>query len=162
MRTSRWIGLFLVIVAGVGLLAADSLRSRTTAAEQAPASAAASKFQPVDDSMHEFMEYQFQPTYLRLKAAMAKPPTDRAGWKPIKADSMILAEGGNLLLIRTPAKGGAEWNKWSIAVRTRGGQLYRAAKKQDYPSAQTHYRAMLTSCNACHKVFAKGKHQLKP
>ena len=29
---------------------------------------------PVEDSMHEFMEYVFQPTYLRLKASMATAP----------------------------------------------------------------------------------------
>jgi hypothetical protein len=150
----------LVMITG-GLLAADALRDRTAAAK-APAAPAHSEYKAVDASMHEFMEYHFQPTYLRLKAAMAKQPAGRAGWKPIKADAMILAEGGNLLLMRTPAKGGTDWNKWSIDVRTRGGELYRAATKSDYRSAQTHYRAMLTSCNACHKAFAKGKHQLKP
>ena len=31
---------------------------------------------PVEDSMHEFMEYVFQPTYLRLKASMAAAPVE--------------------------------------------------------------------------------------
>ena len=104
----------------------------------------------------------FQPTYKRLKVAMTKQPADRAGWKTIKADSMILAEGGNLLLMRTPKKAGADWNRWSVEVRELGGKFYRAAKKRDYKSAKTNYVAMLKSCNACHKKFAGGKHMLKP
>ena len=34
----------------------------------------------VEDSMHEFMEYVFQPTYKRLKVSMATEPEDKAGW----------------------------------------------------------------------------------
>ena len=152
----------LVIVGGIALVANESFLSRTATAEKAAAVAESPKFEPVDKSMHEFMEYVFQPTYKRLKVAMAKQPTGRTGWKSIKADSMILAEGGNLLLMRTPKKGGADWNKLSVAVRDLGGKFYRAAKKRDYISARTHYVAMLNSCNACHKKFADGKHMLKP
>ncbi len=118
--------------------------------------------EPVEESMHEFMEYVFQPTYQRLKAAMAAEPADKNGWKPIKADSLILAEGGNLLLFRTPAEDGKDWNDYSIAVRVAGGELYRAAQARDYQQAKTSYTAMLDQCNACHQQFAEGKYQLKP
>lgn len=33
---------------------------------------------------------------------MASEPTNNAGWKTIKSDALILAEGGNLLLSRSP------------------------------------------------------------
>ncbi len=36
---------------------------------------------PVEDSMHEFMEYVFQPTYLRLKQSMAAAPADNKDGK---------------------------------------------------------------------------------
>src|SRR5579862_5043618 len=75
---------------------------RPIQAGDAPQSEA--KLVPVDRSMHEFMEYYFQPTYLRLKPVMAAAPADNAGWKAIKADSLLLAEGGNLLLLRTPLR----------------------------------------------------------
>ena len=41
---------------------------------------------PVEDSMHEFMEYVFQPTYPRLKHSMMAVPADNKGWKAIKSD----------------------------------------------------------------------------
>jgi len=122
----------------------------------------------VDPSMHEFMEYVFEPAYKRLKVDMAKKPADRRGWKGIKGDAMTLAEGGNLLLHRLPEKTNAantknaDWTKYSVQVRKHGGDLYRAAKKMDYETATASYKTMLTSCNACHTQFADGKHQLKP
>lgn len=108
------------------------------------------------------MEYFFQPTYLRLRHAIAAEPSDNSGWRGIKSDALIFAEGGNLLLLRTPPKDPAKWNESSAAVRDFGGQLYRAARKKDFDAARKAYEKMLMSCNACHKEFAGGKHILSP
>jgi hypothetical protein len=112
--------------------------------------------------MHEFMEYAFQPAYERLKKHMAAEPADNAGWKAVKSDSLLLAEGGNLLLIRQPEEDAKDWVQHSNQVRELGGQLYQAAKKKDYAAARRHYQTMLTRCNACHQQFADGEHQLMP
>jgi hypothetical protein len=120
------------------------------------------KLVPVDRSMHEFMEYFFQPTYQRLKPVMAAAPSANAGWKAIKSDSLILAEGGNLLLLRTSLKDPAKWNEYSVAVRDSAGQLYKAARKKDFDASRKSYEQMLTNCNSCHKQFAGGKHLLAP
>jgi hypothetical protein len=117
---------------------------------------------PVERSMHEFMEYFFQPTYQRLKPLMASAPTANPGWKAIKADALILAEGGNLLLLRKSAKDPIHWSEYSLAVRDAGGQLYKAARKKDFVAARQAYEQMLTHCNRCHTQFAGGKHQLAP
>lgn len=118
--------------------------------------------QPVEPDMHEFMEYVFQPTYKRLKQAMAAAPTDNSVWKGIKADALILAEGGNLLMLRKSKENTASWDELSAAVRESGGELYKSAKKKDYQSARQHYEVMLKKCNACHDKFADGEHQLAP
>lgn len=118
--------------------------------------------QAVEESMHEFMEYVFQPTYKRLKASMAQPDKDNAIWKAIKSDGLILAESTNLLLHRLPEENAAAWTKQSIAVRELGGMLYQAAREKDSDAAAKHYAAMLQQCNQCHKQFADGKYQLEP
>ncbi len=118
--------------------------------------------QAVEDDMHEFMEYVFQPTYKRLKQSMSAEPADNSVWKGIKSDSLILAEGGNLLLLRVPDEDAATWSELSAAVRDLGGQLYRSAKKKNYADAGKSYRAMLMKCNDCHNKFADGEHQLAP
>ena len=146
------------VIAAVSIgLVFDSMTNKLPASKLANATP-----QPVEESMHEFMEYVFQPTYKRLKVSMAAEPKDNAGWKPIKADALSLAENANLLLIRTPDEGGEVWDQFSVAVRGTGGQLYQAARKRNYSMAQKSYAAMLNNCNACHKEFAGGKYQLQP
>lgn len=163
MKTRFPVPLVLVGVALASLSGAASTQrfvvSPSVAAE--PASDAPQP-EPVESDMHEFMEYQFQPVYLRLKASLAQAPENRAGWKGVKSDSLILAEGGNLLLLRKPEADVAEWDRYSVETRQHGGELYKAAKASDYANARKHYEAMLVSCNACHTKFADGKHQLKP
>lgn len=117
---------------------------------------------PVEEDMHEFMEYVFQPTYKRLKAVMAKTPEDNAAWKAIKADSLSLAEAANLIMMRPPEEDVEDWNAHSVAVRKHGKAFYTAARGKDFEAATKHYKAMLTSCNACHKQFEDGRHILTP
>ncbi len=117
---------------------------------------------PVEDSMHEFMEYVFQPTYQRLKASMAAAPIDNKGWKAVKSDALILAESCNLLFVRKPDEHGDDWAKHATASKTHGAELYKAAKEKNFEAATTAYKMMLNNCNACHKQFEDGKHILQP
>ena len=133
----------------------------TALAAPAPA-APADGAEIVEDSMHEFMEYVFQPTYRRLKASMASEPADKAGWKAVKSDALILAESCNLLFARTPDTDAADWNRHAAASRTDGAKLYQAARGKDYAAATAAYQAMLNNCNACHRQFENGKHILAP
>ena len=124
--------------------------------------AVADEAEVVEDSMHEFMEYVFQPTYKRLKVTMATAPADNQGWKAMKSDALILAESCNLLFARTPDKDGADWNKHAAASRTHGAELYQAARAKEFAKATSAYKSMLNNCNACHRQFEKGKHILQP
>jgi hypothetical protein len=132
------------------------------ASAQPPSTVSGDSPAPVEDDMHEFMEYVFQPPYKRLKASIAVAEKDNATWKSIKSDALILAESGNLLLGRGPDGDEADWNKHSIASRDFGGQLYRAAKAKDTEKTMQTYKLMLESCNACHKQFSGGDPELTP
>ena len=131
--------------------------SSVFAAEKSPTAA-----KPVVDSMHQFMEYVFEPVFHRLKEQMAKPPQDKAAWGEVKSCSLILAEAGNLLLMRLPKENAQAWKSLSCEQRESGGQLYLAARKRDFEAARKHYAVMVTKCNACHTKFAEGEHQLEP
>lgn len=144
------------------LVAAGWLWSESLSVQAAPPVGTSDAAEPVEPDMHEFMEYVFQPTFKRLKPAMANAPADNQGWKAIKADALILAEGGNLLLIRQPKENATDWAKHSVQVRDCGGQMYRAAQAKDYINARKHYESMVQNCNACHRQFADGKHILTP
>jgi len=152
---------FYSLVAASLLVVAGWLCSESVSVA-APPAGEKDAAEPVEPDMHEFMEYVFQPTFKRLKPAMASAPENNAGWKTIKAESLVLAEAGNLLLIRQPKDDAADWVKHSAQVRDFGGQLYRAAKAKDYTNARKHYESMVQNCNACHHQFAGGEHILAP
>lgn len=146
----------------LALVAVGWVCSESKPLEAAPGADNDDAAEPVETDMHEFMEYVFQPTFKRLKPVMASAPADNQAWKSIKADSLILAEAGNLLLIRQPKDDAADWVQHSTQVREFGGQLYRAAKAKDYTDARKHYVSMVKNCNACHQQFAGGEHILAP
>ncbi|HQR05501.1 MAG TPA: hypothetical protein PLN21_01700 [Gemmatales bacterium] len=116
----------------------------------------------LDTSMHDFMEGVFQGPYRRLKQSMSTENKTNATWKAIRGETLILAEGGNLLLLRKPKKDVEDWLKYSVASRDAGAELFKAAKKKDADRAMKAYRSMLNHCNACHKQFDNGKNQLEP
>ena len=162
MKTARQFGIAFALIAVVGSLGVLLLSDDSGSVRAAETDADGTAPEPVEEDMHEFMEYVFQPTYRRLKAAMAEEPADNNAWKAIKADSLILAEGGNLLLFRTPEEDGDSWDEISVAVRESGAALYTAAREKNYESAREHYTTMLERCNSCHDDFAGGEHQLTP
>ena len=148
-----------IVLLGLGTAMVWSQSTQTLAGPDSKKSQAGV---PVEPDMHEFMEYVFQPTYKRLKQSIATEPENRKAWKSIKSDALILAEGGNLLLLHEPKDNGASWNTHSVNVRKEGGLLYKAAKVRDFKVARKHYEAMMKNCNACHQDFADGEHQLAP
>ncbi|WP_299466039.1 hypothetical protein [uncultured Gimesia sp.] len=147
----------LLLGMGVALTWSQTAPSQAADAKDKPQTGV-----PVEPDMHEFMEYVFQPTYRRLKMSLAAEPENNQIWKAIKSDSLILAEGGNLLLLHKPENSRTDWDQHSIQVRQFGGQLYKAAKAKDFKASKAHFESMLKNCNACHKQFDNGKHQLKP
>ena len=117
---------------------------------------------PVDTNMHDFMEGMFQAPYRRLKESIAAEPKDNDGWKAIRSDVLILAEGSNLLLLRKQEKDQAKWDEISLAAKQAGEMAFKAAKTKNFAESRKAYESMLVHCNDCHKAFANGKHQLAP
>jgi len=118
--------------------------------------------EPVEFDVHEFMEYAFEPTFAQLKEALAQKPADRKAWMPVKASALLLAENGNLLMLRPPEEETNEWNRLSAELRDSGGELYAAAKTRDYPTTRQKYVNFVHKCNACHEQFADGEHLQEP
>ncbi|MAT13887.1 MAG: hypothetical protein CMJ46_01295 [Planctomyces sp.] len=120
------------------------------------------ELKPIESDPHEFMEYVFQPNYKKLKAALASEPTDGKGWYDVKSGALILSEGGNLLLMRTPDEKADEWNSHAVHVRDLAAEVYHAAHDKNYDKAVSSYKEMLKSCNDCHNKVGHGEPNLKP
>lgn len=157
VRAARFLGAAgLLAAASVGLLWSPS--RQIVADDDTPAAGPT----PVESDMHEFMEYLFEPSYKRLREALASAPADNAVWKGIKGDALTLAEGANLLFGRGPAAQAAAWDEHAASVREAGAALYAAGKAKDYDPAREAFLDLLGRCNACHDTFADGEHQLVP
>mgnify|MGYP001815953468 CR=1 FL=1 len=118
--------------------------------------------EPVEFDVHEFMEYAFEPTFAQLKQALAQEPAERKAWVPVKAASLLLAENGNLLMLRPPEEEADDWNRLSAELRDSGRELYQAAKTRDYPTTRKKYVNFVQKCNACHNQYADGEHLQEP
>lgn len=117
---------------------------------------------PVEADVHEFMEYAFEPFFKQLKSSLQSAPADKKAWVPVKANALVLAESGNLLMLRGPEENQAEWNRLAAELRDQGKMLYRSAKKRDYDLTKKDYTKFVSKCNACHETFADGEHMQKP
>lgn len=146
----------LLVIAGVAIL------SDSRAADAGSQAKSSTALMPVEDDVHEFMEYAFEPPFTQLKASLSEVPKDNKVWKLVKASSLILAENGNLLMLRGPEEDTDTWNQFAAELRDQGKLLYQAAKKRDFDSSKKHYAGFVAKCNACHETFADGEHIQKP
>lgn len=164
MRSSRpfFLSVLSIAVAVSALIMMPSTHAADEEHEGESHDTKANAMQPVEADMHEFMEYAFEPFFHELKESMAESPKDKKAWKPVKANSLILAENGNLLMLRGPDEKKSEWNKIAADLRDQGKLLYQAAKKRDYAVARKEYVTFVAKCNVCHEKFAEGEHMQKP
>ena len=168
-RYSRLFGMlafFSVLAVMTGLRidwAPPALVSEAAAEDKPAAESPPTSFEnvvPVERSIHELMEYVFEEPYKRLKANLPGETHDRAFFRALKSDSLILAEAGNMLLMRLPKEDAATWTELSLAVRGEATDLYNASKAKDVPAARKLFSSLVKKCNACHDHFADGEHQL--
>ncbi len=157
MKSCIRIGILILLAGSLGLGAYFQSSAVAISSDNADP-----KMVPVDTNMHDFMEGMFQAPYRRLKESIANEPKDNNGWKAIRSDVLILAEGSNLLVLRKQEKDQTKWDECSVASKQAGEMAFKAAKKKNYADTRKAYETMLVHCNDCHKTFAEGKHQLAP
>lgn len=154
--------LFLGLVAVVAMLVIGSGVGYKYSASTAQEQTLDDQFLPIDN-MHHFMEYISQPSYKALKQALASEPENRRAWRPVKVNTLILAETSALVAARVPEdlneEQAKQWKQISLDVYNAGKELYGSMGQ--YDNAKQHYAAMIDNCNRCHQVFADGEHQLE-
>jgi hypothetical protein len=90
-----------------------------------------------------------------LSRLLRKKPNDAEAWTFIRGQALLIAETGNLLLLRPPRDRQAqtEWNYRSVDLRVAATTVARAAAAQDYAGARSALADLANSCNRCHQVF---------
>ena len=145
-RTGFWmaVGAF-----AVGALIGPPAQSQQAKAKVAP------KLEPVAETKL-LMEGLADPNLKGVEKLLKDRPKDAAAWTYARGQALILAETGNLLLIRPPKnQGGAEetWMTGATELRTAAAKLARAAADQDFVASRAALAGVANACNHCHKNF---------
>lgn len=109
--------------------------------------------QPVAET-RLLMEGLNQSNFRGLDRLLNKPPENVETWAFIRGQALLVAETGNLLMLRPPHnQGEPAWNRYSVELRTCATDLARHAARQDYPRSRLALVQLATSCNRCHQTF---------
>lgn len=101
------------------------------------------------------MEGLADPNTQALGKLLANKPKDAEAWAFARGQALLLAEAGNLLLMRPPRnKAGEEaWQTHAADLRDQATGLARAAAAKDYLQARTALAGVGNACNRCHQTF---------
>jgi hypothetical protein len=84
-----------------------------------------------------------------------KPPASGEEWTAIENNALTLSESGNLLMMRAPSEGRADWIKYSIALVDAGQSAFKAAKEKNSDAVLQAGDVIYASCDSCHMQFMK-------
>jgi len=82
-------------------------------------------------------------------------PQDGEAWGFARGQALLIAETGNLLMMRPPraAAGEEAWMAHAAEMRDAAVALARAAAAKDYPKARAGLAGLANACNRCHQTF---------
>jgi hypothetical protein len=89
-----------------------------------------------------------------LEKMLRQPPADVEAWKFARGQALLIAETGNLLLIRPPHNGGQDlWLSQATALRDAATRLARSCGQQDHARSRAGMAEVAAACNRCHQTF---------
>jgi hypothetical protein len=148
----------LVALAAAMLASAGTAQTRRALPPgRAKPAAKPAKFVPKFEVWAEtplLMEGLAQSNYRGLQRLLKKKPADTDTWVFARGQALLLAETGNLLLLRPPRNSGRDtWMKLAMDMRSKAGALARQAAARDYAGSKTALTDLTNACNRCHKSF---------
>jgi hypothetical protein len=100
------------------------------------------------------MEGLAESNFRGVERLLQKKPADVETWSFLRGQALLIAETGNLLMIRPPRTAGESlWLQRAGDMRNIAGQLARAAGSSDYERSRTLLTELAQSCNRCHQSF---------
>jgi cytochrome c' len=138
------------------LLLAFVLSSITSSAAQAPATGkpsppASSSTQRVG-TMSELMVHLIYPTSDAIFYISSRTPATDAEWTTLQAQTLILAESANLLMMPGRTRAG-QWNRDARQMLDAAAAAFKGAKAKDTAAIEAVSDQLLESCTSCHKAY---------
>jgi hypothetical protein len=100
------------------------------------------------------MEGLAQANFKGLDRLLQKKPADVQTWTFARGQALLIAETGNLLMLRPPRnEGEAAWLQRATELREAATALARSAAARDYDASQRGLVNVANACNRCHQTF---------
>jgi hypothetical protein len=100
------------------------------------------------------MEGLLQANVRGLEKNLRQPPTDQETWTFVRGQALLIAETGNLLMLRPPKSGGQDfWNDTAAELREKATAIARFAATRDADRCRRSLVELANTCNRCHKTF---------
>ncbi|MBY0514993.1 MAG: cytochrome c [Gemmataceae bacterium] len=134
----------------------------TAGQPQPAAKKAPPKLEPVAETK-VIMVGLAEPNLRGLGQLLNARPKDADAWVFARGQALLVAETGNLLMLRPPNGRDAQ-DKWmALAGELRGNAavLAKATAEQDYVQARASLAATANVCNRCHQTF-RVKNRVNP
>jgi len=89
-----------------------------------------------------------------LERLLVKAPEDPKDWTFARGQAIIIAETGNLLMLRPPKSSAQSvWFSRAMEMRDAAKQLARTVAAQDYEKSRAGLLTLGNACNHCHQSF---------
>ncbi|HEX4591943.1 MAG TPA: hypothetical protein VH120_18540 [Gemmataceae bacterium] len=100
------------------------------------------------------MEGLLQANVRGLEKNLAQPPTDQDTWAFVRGQSLLIAETGNLLMLRPPRLEGQDaWLAAAAELREKATAIARSAAARDADGCRRGLVTLAGTCNRCHQTF---------
>ena len=115
-------------------------------------------FQPVA-TISEIMVAITLPYSDALLYIERNPPKDDRDWETLQMQALMLAESGNLLMMKGRAKNQGQWMKNARMLVDAGAAAVKATRAKDIKAVLALNDQIVTSCITCHVQFRSGRRE---
>jgi Cytochrome C' len=133
-----------------------ALVTATQATSQLPSRPAAKpqpRLEPVAET-RLLMQGINQANFNGLERILKEKPADVEAWTFARGQALLIAEGGNLLMLRPPKNQGVDaWMDRSQELRDSATALAKAAGNRDYERSRAGLTDLANTCTRCHQTF---------
>ena len=144
------------VLAGFALTAPESASQSGKRPTQAamPTVSGSPRLEPVAETKL-LMEGLAKPNFDGLAKHLKDRPADGETWSFVRGQALLVAESGNLLMMRPPKTKAAQdqWMARAADVRAAGSKVAKAANDRDYLAARAAHAELANACNRCHERF---------
>lgn len=94
------------------------------------------------------------PNFRALSELLGEEPKEQEAWTFARGQALLIAETGNLLLLRPPrVQGRDEWFRQAMELRGTSVELARNLAARDYLRSRASLVRVANVCNRCHRTF---------